>query len=134
MTKANTSTNDVNHAEGRPVVVKGGVRKIHGGIRPVRTIIFKVAGVTFENRQALLEMCAEAGVTTCTVQAEPVPGIDPNAKSVRVQVDGESYHIGFVPRRLTSIVEVGRAQVLELATFDADGSSVYYCRVRAARV
>ena len=79
-------------------------------------------------------MCAEAGVTTCTIQAEPVPGIDSNAKSVRVQVDGESYHIGFVPRRITGIVEAGGAQVLAIDTFDPDGASVYYCKVRARRV
>ena len=113
-------------------MVKGGIKKVQAVRR--RQIEFNAAGVTFGGRQALLERCKSAGVTTCTIQAEPVPDIDPNAKSVRVELEGESLHVGFVPRRLTGVVAEGSAQVVDIDTFDANGSSVYYCKVRAGCV
>lgn len=129
MTRSNASADAKTHATRRPTVAKSEPES-----RPVRRLVeFTVAGVTFEDRQALLERCKSAGITTCSIQAEPVPDIDPNAKSVRVQLQGESLHIGFVPRRLTGVVREGSAQVVDINTFDADGSSVYYCKVRAER-
>ena len=129
MTKSNTPNSAKSHANQRPVVMKGGVTKSQ---KP-RLVDFNVAGVNFEDRQTLLERCKSAGVTTCSIQAEPVPDVDPNAKSVRVQLQGQSLHIGFVPRRLTGVVREGSAHVVDINTFDADGSSVYFCRVRAER-
>eukprot|EP00620_Florenciella_sp_RCC1587_P017764 CAMPEP_0182562656 /NCGR_PEP_ID=MMETSP1324-20130603/4958_1 /TAXON_ID=236786 /ORGANISM="Florenciella sp., Strain RCC1587" /LENGTH=119 /DNA_ID=CAMNT_0024775661 /DNA_START=93 /DNA_END=452 /DNA_ORIENTATION=- len=67
--------------------------------------------------------------TNAKSHADQRPGIDPHAKSVRVQLDGESLHIGFVPRRLVRLVRSGSAQIVDVNTFDVDGSSVYYCRV-----
>ena len=129
MTKSNTPNSAKSHANQRPVVMKGGVTKSQ---KP-RLVEFNVAGVTFEDRQALLERCKSAGITTCTIQAEPVPDIDMHAKSVRVQLQGESLHVGFVPRRLTGVVREGSAHVVDTDTFDDDGSPVYYCKVRAER-
>ena len=128
MTKSNISTDTKKivkcHSSGiqkTPIVEPGQVQ-------------FNVAGVTFEGRQKLLALCRSTGVTTCTIQIDPVHGIDPNAKSVHVQLDDESLHVGFVPRRLTRLVRSGRAKIVDIDTFELKGSPVYYCKVRADRM
>ena len=95
---------------------------------------FNVAGVTFDDRQALLRRCAASGVASCTLQLDPVPNIDPDAVSVRIVLDDEIVRVGFVPRRLSDQVRLGQAVVMTIDTFTPTGSGpVWYCTIEAER-
>lgn len=67
-----------------------------------RVLNTKVAGVTYEGRQALI-----AQITTidpCRLEPEPTNPYDPNAIAVKVAHGGEVWHIGYVPREIAAQV------------------------------
>lgn len=132
MTKTSAST--TNGKDGgivRPPITKRGVPSR----RPVR-LQFNAAGVTFENRQAILEMCAAHNVRSCTLRPDPVPDVDPNAISVNVDLEGALVRVGYVPQRLTDRVRPGQADVEAIDTFTPRNSTtpVWYCKILAERV
>lgn len=63
-----------------------------------RTILVKVAGVTFEGRQGIISMLT--GKEAVRIVAEPENKFDKNALAVHVSRGGEVQHIGYVPRDL----------------------------------
>jgi hypothetical protein len=68
-----------------------------------RTIVTKVAGVTFEGRQDVIARLR--GNEPCRIVPEPNNPHDPNALAVHVAVEpGEVKHVGFVPRELAAQV------------------------------
>lgn len=60
----------------------------------------RVAGVTFEGRQALIAQLT--GREPCRLQPEPDNHYDPNAIAVHVAKNGEVWHIGFIPKELAA--------------------------------
>jgi hypothetical protein len=65
-----------------------------------RTIYIKVAGVTYEGRQAHLARLR--GDEPCRIIPEPENAFDPNALAVHVVIEGEIKHVGYVPRDLAA--------------------------------
>jgi len=66
-----------------------------------RTIITKVAGVTYEGRQDVIARLK--GNEPARIVPEPTNKFDPNALAVHVAVaPGEIKHVGFVPRDLAA--------------------------------
>lgn len=65
-----------------------------------KTLYTKVAGVTFEGRQALIAQLT--GNEPCRIVPEPTNKYDPNALAVMVAAKGEVFHIGFVPKELAA--------------------------------
>ncbi len=66
-----------------------------------RTIITKVAGVTFDGRQEIISKLK--GNEPCRISPEPSNKYDPNALAVHIAVaPGEIKHVGFVPRDLAA--------------------------------
>ena len=66
-----------------------------------RTIITKVAGVTYEGRQDVIAKLH--GDEPCRIVPEPTNPHDKNALAVMVAVaPGEVKHVGFVPRHLAA--------------------------------
>ncbi len=64
-----------------------------------RTIVCKVAGVTFDGRQEIISKLK--GDEPCRISPEPTNKYDPNALAIHVAVaPGEVKHVGFVPRDL----------------------------------
>lgn len=65
------------------------------------TLMVKVAGVTYEGRQAYL--AALKGDEPCRIIAEPDNPFDANALAVHIAMhDGNVRHCGFVPRDLAA--------------------------------
>lgn len=60
----------------------------------------KVAGVTYEGRQSLIERIR--ATDPCRLQPEPTNKYDPNAIAVMVAHAGEIWHIGYVPKELAA--------------------------------
>ncbi len=66
-----------------------------------RTIISKVAGVTYEGRQDVIARLK--GNEPARIVPEPTNKYDPNALAIHVAVaPGEIKHVGFVPRDLAA--------------------------------
>jgi hypothetical protein len=63
-----------------------------------RTIICKVAGVTYEGRQNTI--AALRGDEPCRIVPEPTNPYDPNALAVHVATADGVKHVGFIPRHL----------------------------------
>jgi len=67
-----------------------------------RILIVKVVGVTYENRQAVLERMH--GTEAVRLEPEPTNQYDPNAIAVKVafppEAGGGIEHVGYVPRDL----------------------------------
>jgi hypothetical protein len=67
-----------------------------------RTLICKVAGVSYDNRQSILAQLT--GKEPCRVVPEPTNPHDPNALAVHVALNGKVEHCGYVPRALAAEV------------------------------
>lgn len=65
-----------------------------------RVILVKVAGVTFEGRQGMIQKLT--GREPVKIVPEPDNKYDKNALAVHVAHDGEIFHIGYVPRDLAA--------------------------------
>ena len=66
-----------------------------------RTLICKVAGVSYENRQDVIGQLI--GNEPCRIMPEPENKYDPNALAVHVAVaPGQIAHVGYVPRELAA--------------------------------
>ncbi len=63
-----------------------------------RVLVSKVAGVSYENRQAHLARLT--GREPLRIEPEPTNPYDPNALAVKVAVDGEILHCGYIPKDL----------------------------------
>lgn len=63
-----------------------------------RSILVKVAGVTFEGRQGIISMLS--GKEPVRIVAEPDNKFDKNALAVHVSRGGSVEHIGYIPRDL----------------------------------
>jgi hypothetical protein len=66
----------------------------------MKTLVFKVAGVTFEGRQEHISRMTR--LTPVRIVPEPENAYDPNALAVHAAIDGEVKHVGFVPRDLAA--------------------------------
>src|SRR5882672_5355424 len=64
--------------------------------------VFKVAGVTFENRQA--HIAKLSGGEVCKIIPEPENAYDRNALAVHVAHGDTIYHVGYVPREIAALV------------------------------
>lgn len=93
----------------------------------------KVAGVTYEGRQALIAQLR--GHEPCRLQPEPTNAYDPNAIAVMVAVaPGSVWHIGYLPRELAAQVAPhleGEALMVKIAeivggfeTYDGDTAAL----------
>jgi hypothetical protein len=69
---------------------------------PNKTIVFKVAGVTYENRQDTISIMH--GSEPCRIVPEPTNAYDPNALAVIAIVEGSRQHIGYVPKELAKLI------------------------------
>lgn len=68
-----------------------------------RTVICKVAGVTYENRQATLAQLR--GTEPARIVPEPANPYDPNALAVQVALaDGTIAHVGYIPKELAKTI------------------------------
>ena len=68
-----------------------------------RTVISKVAGVTYENRQEIIQCLT--GSEPCRIVPEPTNPYDSNALAVHVAMaDGTVAHVGYIPRDLAAII------------------------------
>lgn len=68
-----------------------------------RTIITKVAGVTYESRQETISKLT--GREPARIVPEPTNPYDKNALAVHVALaDGTIAHVGFIPRDLAAII------------------------------
>ena len=65
-----------------------------------RILNTRVAGVTFEGRQALIEQIRTSD--PCRLVPEPTNPYDKNAIAVHVAHDGNVWHIGFVPKEIAA--------------------------------
>ena len=65
-----------------------------------RILNTRVAGVTFEGRQALIAQLSTND--PCRVVPEPTNAYDKNALAVHVAHNGAVWHIGFVPREIAA--------------------------------
>ena len=65
-----------------------------------RTLNTKVAGVTFEGRQAYIAKLS--GGEPCRIVPEPDNKYDPNALAVHVSHNGTIYHVGYIPKELAA--------------------------------
>lgn len=65
-----------------------------------RVLYSKVAGVTYEGRQAIIAE-AQAGMD-CMIRPEPENPHDSNALAVLVAIGGEGRMCGYIPRELAS--------------------------------
>lgn len=65
-------------------------------------ITTKVAGVTFEGRQAIVEKLT--GDEPCRIVPEPTNNYDKNALAVQVALPDGIAHIGYIPRDLAALV------------------------------
>jgi HIRAN domain-containing protein len=69
----------------------------------MRTIVCKVSGVTFDNRQDIIAKLS--GKEPCRIQPEPSNKYDPHALAVLVAMpDGTIAHVGYVPKSLAAQV------------------------------
>lgn len=66
----------------------------------MRSLNFKVAGVTYENRQEIIAKLQ--GTEPVVIKPEPENPYDKNAIAVVVGFEGEVYHIGYVPKELAA--------------------------------
>lgn len=67
-----------------------------------RILNTKVAGVTYEGRQALVAQLT--GREPCRLEPEPTNPYDSNAIAVKVAHDGEVWHIGYIPKEIAAQV------------------------------
>lgn len=63
---------------------------------------FKVAGVTFENRQIPLANAAQIGISQLILMRDKYNPYDSNAIKVIACIGPKAEHIGFVPRTLAA--------------------------------
>jgi hypothetical protein len=80
----------------------------------MRTLHVKVAGVTYEGRQAYLAKLN--GKEPVRLIPEPDNPYDPNAIAVHVAADGQIYHCGYIPRELAKDI----APLLEGESIDCN--------------
>lgn len=66
----------------------------------IKVLFCKVAGVTFEGRQAYIAKLRSNDPVR--IIPEPENPYDPNALAVYVAHDGAIYHVGFIPRDLAA--------------------------------
>jgi len=66
----------------------------------LKSIVVRVAGVTYNNRQNVLAQMT--GDEPCMIVPEPENKYDPNALAVWVSLKGERYHVGYVPREIAA--------------------------------
>ena len=81
-----------------------------------KVINTRVAGVTFEGRQALIAQLSTSD--PCRIVPEPTNAYDKNALAVHVAHDGQVWHIGFVPRDIAAEIAPyleGEAVMCEIA-------------------
>jgi len=81
-----------------------------------RILNTKVAGVTFEGRQAYIAKLR--GNEPCRIVPEPDNKYDPNALAVHVACDGTVYHVGYIPKELAAEIAKhleGEALMVEIA-------------------
>ena len=72
-----------------------------------RELVSKVAGVTFNNRQAALKKLDrhEASSVNVSLEREASNPFDNNAVKVNVSVkDGKPYHLGYIPKDLAALI------------------------------
>lgn len=79
--------------------------------------ILRVAGVTFEDRQAKLAVLKKAGIREVRLEAEPDNPHDPHAAKVVVIPEGlfpEAMHVGYLPREAAAELagKLGWARVI----------------------
>lgn len=65
-----------------------------------RILNTRVAGVTFDGRQALIAQLTSN--EPCRLEPEPDNKFDPNAIAVKVAHDGEVWHIGYIPKEIAA--------------------------------
>lgn len=99
--------------------------------------VFKVAGVTFEGRQA--HIAKLSGGEVCKIVPEPENAYDKNALAVHVAHGGTIYHVGYVPREIAALVaphlsgESVLARVAEVTGgFETHEDDVAYLGLRIA--
>lgn len=96
-----------------------------------KTIVSKVAGVTYEGRQSIIARLQ--GDEPCRIVPEPADPHDPNAVAVHVATADGVKHIGYVPRDLAKEIapwlegEAVMVRILEIVggfeTFEGDIAS-----------
>lgn len=67
-----------------------------------RIVHTRVAGVTFEGRQALIEQLTTSD--PCRIVPEPDNQFDENALAVQVSHGGNVWKIGYIPRDVAAII------------------------------
>lgn len=61
--------------------------------------VFRVAGVTFEGRQDFLAVLFRKDDLHFFLEREPNNPYDSNAIKVMVEIDGENFRVGYMPKR-----------------------------------
>ena len=72
-----------------------------------KLLVSKIAGVTFNNRQAALRKLNQYDASAVNVALEREAGnaYDPNAVKVNVSVgSGAAYHLGYIPKDLAAVL------------------------------
>lgn len=101
--------------------------------KQTRTMFVKVAGVTFDNRQAVIAQLA--GGEPVKIVPEPDNRYDPNALAIHVALPGNGIqHIGYVPRDLAADFAplldgeavIGRVSEVTGGFEKSDGSTASY--------
>lgn len=98
---------------------------------PTRVIYVKVAGVSFEGRQAYL--AALLGDEPVRIVPEPENQYDPNALAVHIAINGSVCHCGFIPKELASEIAPlldGEAVMARIATVRGGGDYNYGLTIR----
>lgn len=84
----------------------------------MRVLHVKVAGVSYEGRQAHLARLT--GKEPVRLVPEPTNAYDPNAIAVMIAVDGKVLHCGYIPREIAATV----APSMEGESFDCNIEAV----------
>lgn len=87
-----------------------------GSIMTNRILMTKVAGVTFEGRQAYISQLV--GNEPCKIVPEPTNQYDANALAVHVAFEGEVYHVGYIPKELAAQIAPHLEGEAVMATID----------------
>jgi len=98
----------------------------------LKSIIVRVAGVTYNNRQNVLAQMT--GNEPCMIVPEPENLHDKNALGVWVALKGERFHVGYVPREVAAeiapllegekVIATLRGIVGGFTTFDGEIASL----------
>ena len=97
----------------------------------MQVLIVRVAGVTFEGRQAKIERLN--GSEAVRLVPEPENIYDSNALAVQVSKDGELLHVGYVPRELAAkIAPVLQGETLMVKILEITGGFQQHNGFRAS--